>query len=146
MKKHLNIAMAAIILVVALGIGARAQSVSSQRLIATIPFSFNVGKTTMPAGKYTITVINPSSDRKALQIRSANGSSSAMIQTIGVLGEVSDDAKLVFHRYGDRYFFAEARPASDSTALAAIKTNAEKALQQTWAKSRTRGVVVITAE
>jgi hypothetical protein len=145
MKKHLSVAMAVMFLVGALGVSVQAQGASSQRMVATIPFSFNVGKTIMPAGKYTITVINPSSDRRTLQIRSADGRSTAMIQTNSVLGQAADDAKLVFHRYGDLYFFAEAQLAGDTTTLAAIKSSAEKQ-QQAVAKAGTSSVVVRVAE
>lgn len=141
MKKHLRIAMAVMFLFAVLGMGVQAEGASSQGIVATIPFSFNVGNTAMPAGKYTITVINPSSDRRALQIRSVNGRSTVMIQTNSVLRKASDNAKLVFHQYGDRYFFAEAQLAGDPTTLAAIKSRAEKTQQrETVAKA---GTVVI---
>ena len=83
MKRFFNISLAIIILASALTIGAQAQTSSAQKVIATIPFAFTVGNKTLPAGKYTITVVNPSSDRKILQIRSMNGRSSAMVQTNG---------------------------------------------------------------
>ena len=79
MKRFFYITLAIVILAGVVATSAQAQSGSSQRIIANIPFSFNVGKTTLPAGKYTITVLNPTSDRKILQIRSTNGRSSAMI-------------------------------------------------------------------
>ena len=143
MKRHLNIPMAIMILVGALSAGAQAQSSSAQKVIANIPFEFNVGEKLLPAGKYTITVTNPTSDRKILQIRSANGRSTAMILTTSVLGNAADNAKLVFHRYGDRYFFAQAQMAGDSTSLAAVKSNAERAQKHAIAAARTKSVVVI---
>ena len=146
MKRHLNIPMAVMILVGALTVGAQAQSSSAQRVVANIPFEFNVGERQLPAGKYTITVTNPSSDQKILRIRSANGRSTAMILTTSALGNATDNAKLVFHRYGDRYFFAQAQMAGDSTSLAAVKSKAERAQQQTLASSGKKSVIVITAE
>lgn len=145
MKRHFHIAIAVIILTGVLAIDAQAQSANSQRVIATIPFSFNVGRASLPAGKYTITVVNPSSDRKTLQIRSMDGRSSAMVLTTGVLGKASDDAKLVFHRYGDLYFFAQAQMAGDSTSLAAVKSRAERTQKHALAKAGTKSVVVIVA-
>lgn len=145
MKRQLYIAMPIIILVTVLTAGARAQSASAQRVIATIPFAFHVGEKQLPAGKYTITITNPSSDRKILQLRNANGRSTAMILTTNALGNVAEEAKLVFHRYGDRYFFAQARMAGDATSLAVVKSKAERAEQEMVVKSR-RSVVVILAE
>ncbi len=146
MKRHLNISLAITILVGVLAIGAQAQTLSAQKVVANVPFAFNVGQTRLPAGKYTITVMNPASDRKILQIRNSNGRESAMIQTTGALGNANDDAKLVFHRYGDRYFFAQAQMAGDATRLAAIKSKAERVEKQTLANSGKKSVVVILAE
>ena len=93
----------------------------------------------LPAGKYTVTVLNPTSDRRILQIRSTNGRSSAMILTSGVIGDVSENSKLVFERDGDHYYFAQAQMAGDSTSLAAprAKTNASaKPRMDTIAKKK----------
>ena len=53
-----------------------------------------------------------------------------MIQTNSVIGNVSDDAKLVFQRYGDRYFFAQVQMAGDSTSFAAVKSSAQRAQKE----------------
>jgi len=126
MKRFFYIVMAAVILAGVLATNVQAQSGSSLLIVANIPFTFNVGKISLPAGKYTITVLNPTSDRRILQIRSTNGRSSAMILTSGVIGEISENSKLVFERDGDRYYFAQAQMAGDSTSLAAprVKTAA----------------------
>jgi hypothetical protein len=145
MKRQLNLLVAISILIGAFTISAQAQSVGTQKVVANIPFAFNVGNTNLPAGKYTITVLNPTSDRKILQIRSTNGRSSAMVQTNVVTGKTSDDAKLVFHRYGDRYFFAQAQMAGDAASLAAVKSSAERA-EKLVVASRKKSVVVIIAE
>lgn len=146
MKRNLNALMTIVILVAAFTVSAHAQTASAQRESANIPFAFNVGKTTLPAGKYTITVVNPSSDAKVLQIRSSDGRSSAITQTVGVIGKASDRAKLVFHRYGDQYFFAQAQMAGETVSLAALKSSAERAQERAIAKAGKRSVVVILTE
>ena len=145
MKRFFYIVMAVVVILAGvLATEVQAQSGGSQRILANIPFSFNVGKTSLPAGKYTVTVLNPTSDRQILQIRSANGRSSAMIMTSSVMGEVSENSKLVFERNGDRYYFAQAQIAGNSTSLAAprVKTpaTAKPALGNVAKKSK---VVVI---
>ena len=122
-------------------ISANAQTSSTQKLTASIPFTFSVGKTTLPAGRYTITVLNPSSDRKVLQIRSLDGRSSAMTFTTGVIGNASDNAKLVFEHYGDRYVFAQAQMAGDTTSLAAVRTKEPR--DKHLAKAGKKSIVVI---
>jgi len=146
MKRHLNIPLATILLVGVLAAAAQAQTSSAQKMVANIPFTFNVGQTELPAGKYTITVVNPSSDRKVLQIRNADGHSSAMIQTTSELRNAAGNAKLVFHRYGDRYFFAQAQMAGDMTSLAAVKTKAERTEREAIAKAGKKSVVVTLTE
>jgi hypothetical protein len=146
MKRHINILLAIIVLASAFTVSAQAQTSRTQIAVATIPFAFNVGNKNLPAGKYTVTVVNPASDRKVLQIRSTNGRASAMIQTNSVVGNVSDNAKLVFQRYGDRYFFAQVQIAGDSTSFAAIKSSAQRAQKEAIAAGAKQSVVVIVAE
>jgi hypothetical protein len=141
MKKYFYIPLSVVILVGVLATNAHAQSTSPQRMVANIPFTFNVGKTSLPAGKYTVTVLNSTSDLRILQIRSTNGRSSVMIMTSGVIGDVSENSKLVFERDGDRYYFAQAQMAGDSTSLAAPRSKTQP--RATLAKKNT---VVITAE
>ena len=147
MKRFFYITLTIVILAGALATNVQAQSGSSQRIVANVPFAFNVGKANLPAGKYTITVLNPTSDRRILQIRSANGRSSASILTSGVIGNVSENSKLVFERDGDRYYFAQVQLAGDSTSLAAVRAKTHgvaKPPLDTVAKKKSR--VVITAE
>jgi hypothetical protein len=145
MKRYLNTAIAMIILAAAFTASAYAQTAGAQPVVANIPFDFNVGAKTLPAGKYTITVVNPASDRKVLQIRSSDGHSAAITQTTAITGTASERTKLVFHRYGDHYFFAQARMAGDTMALAALKSKAERAQSQAVARAG-KSIVVIVAE
>ncbi len=132
------------LMLIMLAVSAHAQTSSVQKVIANSPFAFNVGKTTLPAGKYTITVLNPTSDRKTLQIRSLNGRSSAIVLTMASNGSLSDSAKLVFERYDDRYYFAQAQMAGDATSLAAVRTKQHNDKQV--AKAGKKTIVVIAAE
>lgn len=104
---------------------ARAQS-ANRPMTANIPFAFSAGNQTLPAGEYSVTCTNPTSAQKVLQIRSKDGRKSVMLQTNDVIGKVQDGAKLVFNRYGDRYFLAQAWPAADNTGMQATKSRAER--------------------
>ena len=145
MKKLSNISLAIMMLLAVLVAGAQAQTSSAQKLNASIPFTFSAGKATLPAGKYTITVLNPSSDRKILQIRSLDGHSTAMVLTMTGNGHASDEAKLVFERDGDRYIFAQAQLAGDATSLAAVR-HKDRGEKNAMAKASKKSVVVIIAE
>src|ERR1041385_6430026 len=140
--KRLSHTLMMIAVLVALGVSAaKAQTNNPQRVVAQIPFAFNAGRTSLPAGKYEITVVNPSSDRTVLLIRSIDGQSSAMILTNTVNANPADDAKLVFERYDDRYFFTLAQIAGESVSFAALHSKAER--KQMVAATGKRRVVVI---
>jgi hypothetical protein len=141
MKRFFNITFAIIILATAFAAGAQAQT--AQRVIANIPFAFTANSKNLPAGKYTITVLNPSSDRKGLQIRSMDGRFSATVLTNTVITAVADNAKLVFERYDDRYFFAQVQMAGDSTSLAALRPHKEQ--KHLMATAKKKSLVVIVA-
>ncbi|HKS09247.1 MAG TPA: hypothetical protein VJS13_06825 [Pyrinomonadaceae bacterium] len=126
MKKYFTITIAVMMFMAVVTITAEAQASGSHIMRARIPFTFNVGKTELPAGEYTITVLNPNSDRKVLQIRSADKKLSALIQTSELDTNTPEQTKLVFNRYGDKYFFAQAQTAGESTTLAAVKSSAER--------------------
>jgi hypothetical protein len=145
MKGYLNTAIAMIVLAGAFTVSAHAQTAGTQRVLANVPFDFHVGTKKLPAGRYTITVLNPASDRKTLQIRNSDGRSTAITLTTDVIRAASENAKLVFHRYDDQYFFAEAQMAGDTMGLAALKSNVERAQKQVIAKARKK-IVVIVAE
>jgi len=106
------------------GSSAKAQTSGAPRLTANIPFGFNVGEKAMPAGEYTVRCTNPSSDQKILQFRSKDGES-VLIMMNDSIDKAQDVAKLVFHRYGDQYFFAQAWFA-ESWGMQANKSKAEK--------------------
>ena len=130
MKRHLTLTIAIMIVCGIFAIEGQAQTSSSRTIHARIPFTFTVGDKTLPAGVYTVRILNPTSDRKVLQIRSDDGRTSAIVQTLGVNSALASDTKLVFRRYGDRYFFAQAQMAGETTTLAASRTRAERATQR----------------
>jgi len=143
MKRHLNILTTSLILLFASTTGTHAQSARTQKVLATIPFAFNVGAQNLPAGRYTITVLNPTSDQKVLQLRSRDGRATAITLTTGVTGNATEGGTVVFRRYGNEYFFAQAQMA-DSTGLAAVKSKAERS--HAVARAGDRTIVVIAAE
>ncbi len=71
-------------------------------MTADIPFAFQVGSTQMPAGLYTFSRYNSDT---TFSIRSANGKVSTFAFGSPVdSSNPSDSPRVVFNRYGDRYF------------------------------------------
>ena len=141
--KKLIYTLMTLIALVTIASTAQAQTNNPQTVIGKIPFAFNVGKTSLPAGKYTFTIVNPSSDRKVLVIRNVDGHANAMVLTNTIDGHLADNAKLVFERYDDQYFFTQAQWAGDPTSLAAIRSKAER--KHMIANAAKKTVIVISA-
>lgn len=70
---------------------------------ATIPFAFTVGQTEMPAGTYTISRESDS----AIVIRDSNTAKGVLsLFSSEQAGSSDDTPKLVFNKYGNKYFLS----------------------------------------
>jgi hypothetical protein len=127
MKKQTYMIAIVIMLLILAGLSSTNAQTSGTELTANIPFAFRVGDKSFPAGKYTVHCTNASSDRKILQLRSKDGRFNVLLQTISTIGQARDDARLVFNRYGDWYYFSQAWLAGDSIGMQATKSRGEKA-------------------
>lgn len=130
MKKHAYIYIATLMIVGVLSVNTQAQtSRNTQQLHVSIPFAFDAGNKTLPAGDYRVQVVNPSSDHSVLQIASTDGQSSVMVKTTDIEGR-SEKAKLTFRRYGDQYFLAQVWMAAESSGFDTPSSKAEKSLRR----------------
>ena len=148
MKKQLYMVVTIIALLTVAGLSsAKAQTQASVQLKANIPFAFSVGNKTLPAGEYTVRCTNPNSDMKVLQLRSSDGMESALIRTSSVIGESQDNAKLVFNRYGEQYFFAQVWLPSETIGMQAPKSRTEKQMERELAANKSaKETVAVIAE
>ena len=144
MKKQAYTMIALLVLVGSMAVAAQAQTSGRTQLIANIPFQFNVGNTTLPAGEYSVRLVNPNSDHAVLQLRDRVGNAGAIIQVDSVIGKAQETAKLTFHRYGNKYFFAQAWIDGDNTGMQAPKSKAERAAESELAglQSKTETVAL----
>ena len=121
--KHGVLGFASLLALGSLGVGtAQAVEVKSQ-----IPFPFTVGTTTLPAGSYAV-----STDHNTLFVRGYDKAITVTSNAASSTGQGSP--RLVFVKYGDRYFLHEAwmgaytgrvlRPASAERELMAQATEA----------------------
>ena len=145
MKKQAYMIITMIVLLTVAGLSsANAQTNGNPQLVANVPFAFNLGDKTMPAGEYIVQCTNPDSSQKVLRVRSKNGHDSTLVLTNSVTGKINDDGRLVFYRYGDQYFFAQAWLPADNTGMQAPKSRGEKGRELAREK-RTTETVVATA-
>jgi hypothetical protein len=85
-------------------VSTKAQSAHGVR--ASVPFDFNVGDKTIPAGRITAQPVNGSDG--PMSITNFAESKHAFRATRQIYKESSSSqAKLVFHKYGNRYYLAE---------------------------------------
>ena len=130
MTKRVYFVLAALVLVTTLAINANAQSRSQQELRVDVPFAFNVGNRSLPAGEYRIRIVNPSSDCSVVQIAGVDESNRIMVLTKDITGGRPANARIAFRRYGSQYFLAQVWMAADAAGLATPHSRTEKQLQR----------------
>lgn len=116
-----------VMLAVALAVvSANAQS-SANRVVANVPFEFSVGYKALPAGTYSVQSIVSAGD--GLLIQSTDGKISAL-RLSDATRQIKEKpkARLVFHRYGERYFLAEVWNGVDNTGRRLMKSQEESAI------------------
>lgn len=133
MKRELLKGFTMIALIVALAlatavVSANAQS-SAKIVVASVPFEFSVGYKAMPAGEYSLRTLATAGD--GLLIQSTDGKISALRLT-DATERIRDKshARLVFHRYGERYFLAEVWTGADNTGHQLRKSQEEGAIEK----------------
>ena len=142
MKRYFYLSLAIAVLITASSICTQAQSRNRQRLIIEVPFAFNAGNTQLPAGEYNVSIVNPSSDRSVVLIKSSDGQSSALLSTTDIIGWSTSSARLVFRRYDSRYFLAQVWMASEATGMSAPNSKAEKSLRKQLGITKQKADVV----
>lgn len=130
MKKEVlkGITMLTMIVAIALataGVSANAQS--SGMVVSNVPFEFVVGGNALPAGDYRIT----RDLGNALTIRTADANVAAVRLTIEIQPRKDKQhARLVFHRYGNRYFLAEVWSGAGDMGRQLLKSRQERAIER----------------
>jgi hypothetical protein len=116
---------------------------AEELLVINIPFDFVAGNTTLPAGEYAIKVSAP--ERTLLLIDRQDAAASAFMNTDPVAtSEIQTESKLIFNRYGDRYFLSQVWTAGNSRGRQLRKSAREKEMAQI-AKIETQGQVTLVA-
>lgn len=118
---------------------ARAQ----ESMVVNIPFDFVAGTTELPAGEYSVKVTGPVHTLILMDRKDAQ--TAAFINTnAAIANEAPTESKLVFHRYGQRYFLSQIWTAGDTSGRQLSKSPREKEMSQV-AKLEDRGQVVLVA-
>lgn len=117
--------VAAVALMAAL-VSAHAQSSGS--VVADIPFDFAVGGKSLKAGEYSVRAFTNNGD--VLLISSQDSKNRAIRLTHSIQARtVQQQAKLVFHRYGQRYFLSEVWTQGERIGRQLQKSSEERAIE-----------------
>ncbi len=123
MKKLIQVSAFLSLMFVFSVVFANAQQQAKQFSV-NVPFEFNVGQKSYPAGEYHIKLVKISADAASLSIADGEDKN---LQTIIAprRGEAStDEPKLVFSRYKNQRFLSQIK--TKETGFSLIKTDAEK--------------------
>ena len=96
--------LATFVAFIALAVGT-VQAQTGYRIQTNIPFDFTAGKTSLRAGIYSVVMIS----ENALLVRSIDGKKSVLVLARQAeSGGKQKPARIIFNRYGDRYFLSQA--------------------------------------
>jgi len=116
---------------------------SGDTIIATVPFDFMIGKQAVPSGEYTIRQAGPT---KALVLRTADHRvASVFLTNFTRRIYPQDGTKLVFSRYGSRYFLREIWVVGELSGHQLPRSAAEMEASMTAANNGTPDEIVVVA-
>jgi hypothetical protein len=117
---------------------------AQEPLAVNIPFDFVAGNMQLPAGEYMVKVSAPT--HTLILISRMDSTASGFINTnAAVSSEPQSESKLIFNRYGDRYFLSQVWTEGNSQGRQLLKSAREKEMSQI-AKNETRSQVTLVAE
>jgi len=107
---------------------------------AAVPFAFTVGHTEMPAGTYMISPVSPS----VITIRDADtGKAILSFVRLERAGSKDGTPKLVFSKYGSRYFLSQVSRGYGSDVMQLPTSKLERELQIANAGSATEQKTIV---
>lgn len=144
MKNLSKMFLALCLLTVGGGIVANAQIESDIAIEANVPFTFVVGNTTLPAGRYEIKAIGDMEG--VLELRGADGHSAIAVDTESVetkRDQIENKSELVFNKVGNQYFLYQVWLAGSSSGAELPKSRMEKKLTDGGGQSERHSVVAL---
>jgi hypothetical protein len=107
-KKHLLLSVFIALVLASTVYPTKAQAQIIDQLDVNIPFQFHAGSAKLPAGQYIVQIL-PDSDMTIMEIKSANDSTSALLEVRDTQANGTPaKSELIFNKYGNRYFLEKA--------------------------------------
>jgi hypothetical protein len=119
---------------------ATANGQSGNILVAQVPFEFVVGDKALASGEYKLSTVTSAGD--ALLIKNADAGAAAIRFTSPIGHEDTRTyARLVFHRYDNRYFLSQVWMSGESVGRQLRKSAQERAIDRELAAIPSKGDV-----
>jgi hypothetical protein len=123
MRKQL-LGLATFVAFITLAVGSM-QAQTGYQIQTNIPFDFTAGKTSLRAGTYAVVMIS----ENTLLVRSIDGEKSVLLLARQAESEGKQKlARLIFNRYGDRYFLWQAWVTGGDVGRELYPSGAERRL------------------
>jgi hypothetical protein len=120
-------ALAGVVLLITAVVSANGQTVKHQ--MVNIPFDFVVGNSDLPAGSYMVQSVGDVGG--GLRIDSTDKTKAVYRLSYPIVEmDPSTTSKVVFHRYGNKYFLAEIWTAGENNGRRLSKSPTEKSLER----------------
>jgi hypothetical protein len=130
MKREILRGFTMLTLIVAMALVTAVASANGQSrsVVANVPFDFSVGEKILPAGEYTVRGFTQNGNTLAIQNKQSAKSAIRLSNWIQS-SQASEKTKLVFHRYGPRYFLAEVWMSGEKSGRQLLKTKEESTIE-----------------
>ena len=124
MKKIIGASMTLVMLLVATSFG---KTTSDAKITAVIPFDFSVSQQVLPAGTYVVKQVGDGLYQ--IQSEDRHGPMASMQTTgLGSPTGTNNDTKLVFNKYGDKYFLSQFWATGQPQGRELAKSHSEREL------------------
>lgn len=110
---------------------------TAEDLMANIPFSFQVGPTRMPAGRY---VVHQNENVLTIRPQGSGGREVTLMTVRSSRDRAPQTGLLEFNRYGETYFLANVWNQLTSTGCTLPQGSTEKQLESRMGSSRKTGI------
>ncbi|HET6889760.1 MAG TPA: hypothetical protein VFH31_01555 [Pyrinomonadaceae bacterium] len=130
MKRNIlrGFTMLTLIVTVAFVTAVASANAQSRAVVANIPFEFTVGEKALPTGQYMVRAATQGSNAMVVENRRSGKAAIRLSNPIHKLN-ASEETKLVFHRYGARYFLAEIWVGGETSGCQLLKSKEEKTIE-----------------
>jgi len=119
---------------------ARAQVTDT--VVADIPFEFEIGDTTLPAGEYTIRRVTPTNPSVMVISSKEPHRNVLFVVNSAQMNKEPHNTELIFDRVDDQYFLSKIFEGWDPNGVALSKSRNERTLEKQGAKVQLNSVVV----